>query len=487
MARIVDVLPRPGLDDYDAVGHLSGAVRELRTHGERAARQLGERTVWMVNSTSQGGGVAEMLPAEVTLLRELGCRVKWMVIESDKPAFFDFTKKLHNLVHGVSGSVLREDERALYEHVNRVNARWLAERMRPDDVLVVHDPQPLPLAQFVRHLRPGVTSVWRCHIGLDDVNEATRTVWRFLEPYTRAYEHVVFSATEYVPDWLQPKASVIYPGIDPLSYKNRDLSLHSTVRILVNAGLAVAPGPVPSADYDHRATRLAADGTFSAANAGEDIGLLVRPILTQVSRWDRLKGWIPLLDAFAGLKARSARTPDTVHRRRLELARLVLAGPAPSAVDDDPEGKEVLAELCERYAGLPESIQRDVALVNLPMADLDQNACIVNALQRASSMVVQNSIREGFGLTVTEALWKRVAVLTNRQACGPRQQVRHEAHGWVIDHPENVEELVGGLDHALADAAGRERWGRNGQRHVHDRFLILSVLRGWLDLLCELT
>ncbi len=487
MARIVDIPPRPGLDEYEAVGHLSHAVRELRSRGEAARKQLGDRTVWMVNSTSQGGGVAEMLPTEVTLLREMGCSVEWMVLESSEPEFFALTKRLHNLVHGVSSPAPGEDDRALYERVNRTNTRWLAERVGPDDVLIVHDPQPLPLAGLVREARPGITTIWRCHIGLDAVNEATRTAWRFMELYTRAYAHAVFSAAEYIPDWLRSKASVIYPGIDPLSYKNRDVSLHDTVQILVNAGLAAAPGPVLSASYDHQATRLASDGSFAVANATDDIGLLARPIIAQISRWDRLKGWVPLLGAFANLKARCAGTRDPAHRRRLELARLVLAGPAPSAVDDDPEGKEVLAELCERYQDLPVSVQPDVALVNLPMADLDRNAYIVNALQRASSMVVQNSLREGFGLTVTEALWKRVPVLTNRRACGPRHQVRHDVDGWLIDDPENAEELANGLDGALADASRRERWGRNGQRHVHDRFLILSALRDWLDLLCKLT
>ena len=135
---------------------------------------------------------------------------------------------------------------------------------------------------------------------------------------------------------------------------------------------------------------------------------------------------------------------------------------------------------------MPSSVQSDVALINLPMEDSEENALMVNALQRASSLVVQNSIREGFGLTVTEAMWKRLPVLSNRQACGPRHQVRHRVDGSVIGNPEDVDELANELDNVLADSAGRHRWGRNGQRHVHDRFLLIAVLRDWLDLLGEL-
>ena len=177
---------------------------------------------------------------------------------------------------------------------------------------------------------------------------------------------------------------------------------------------------------------------------------------------------------------------ESLDPRRIDLARLVLAGPVPSAVDDDPEGKEVLAELIELYRSLPAAVQEDVALLSLPMENPEQNASMVNALQRASSVVVQNSIREGFGLTVTEAMWKHVPVLTNRQACGPRHQVRDSIDGCVIGDPENVEELAAGLDAMLASPGRREYRGRNAQRHVHERFLIFTPLREWLDLLSEL-
>ncbi len=489
MVRRVDPPSRPGLADYEAVGCLSGAVRELRTHGEWVARRMRGRTVWMVNSTARGGGVAEMLPSEVALLRELGIATEWVVLESDEPDFFVLTKHIHNLIHGVATAVPGACDRKLYERVNRANADQLAGQLRPGDILIVHDPQPLPLAGLLREAGLDFIALWRCHIGLDRENDATRAVWKFIQPYTTAYDRTIFSAPEYVPDWLRSRALVIHPAIDPLSPKNRGLSLHTIIQILVNAGLAAAPGPVLTRPFEHRATRLRADGSFVLANGDGDIGLLTRPIVTQVSRWDRLKGWAPLVTAFAELKEGHAEShgEEPLDPRRIDLARLVLAGPAPSAVDDDPEGKEVLAELMELYRSLPAAVQEDVVLLSLPMENPEQNASMVNALQRASSVVVQNSIREGFGLTVTEAMWKHVPVLTNRQACGPRHQVRDSIDGCVIGDPENVEELAAGLDAMLASPDRREYWGRNAQRHVHERFLIFTPLREWLDLLSELS
>ncbi len=488
MARLVELPPHPGLDQYEAVGSLTALVRELRAEAAFLAPRLRGRTVWMVNSTEHGGGVAEMLPAEVTLLRELGVATEWVVIESADPAFFQVTKCVHNLLHGTEAPRPGDVERGLFERIARDNALSLRGRMRAGDILVVHDPQPMPLAAQLQEVGVEVRAIWRCHLGFDRPTEAGHAAWDFLAPYHAAYERAVFSAPEYVPDYFADRALVIHPALDPLSEKNRSLSLHQVVRTLVNAGLARVPGPLLTPDYARGATRLRTDGRFTPAKEDEDIGLLVRPIVAQVSRWDRLKGWAQLLEAFAQLKNRSAgsgaRTDDR-HRRQLELVRLVLAGPDPEGVEDDPEGREVLDDLVARYLHLPEAVQRDVALLALPMEDPSQNALMVNALQSAASMVVQNSLREGFGLTVTEAMWKRVAVLSNRRACGPRHQIRHGEDGCLIGDPENVDELADALDAMLAAPGRREVWGRNAQRRVHERFLIFTALRSWLRLLAE--
>lgn len=485
MARLVEIEQRNRLDDYAAVAHLAPAVVDLQAEARRLAPRFADRTLWMVNSTAQGGGVAEMLPTMVVLLRELGFRTEWVVIESDRPEFFRLTKHLHNLIHGEGAPQLEPDDRQLYESVLADNAPFFRERVRPGDVLIVHDPQPMGLPKALG-APAEVTAVWRCHIGLDGENAATRAAWEFLEPYGEPYHHAVFSAPEYMPWFFAGRAALIYPAIDPLTPKNRELPLHKIVGVLANAALSVPPGPVVRPPFPLVAQRLQGDGGLAPAILPEDIGLLIRPIITQVSRWDRLKGWTPLLEAFVRLKKRARNTDgdaSPTQQRRLDLTRLVLAGPAPGAIEDDPEAVEVLEELKKRYLALHPSMQHEIALVLLPMEHPLQNALMVNALQRASSIVVQNSLREGFGLTVTEAMWKRIPILTNARACGPRQQVRDHLDGRLIQDPEDVEELAGAIVEMLSDTEARECWGRNAQRRVHDEFLIFSQLRSWLHLL----
>ena len=197
--------------------------------------------------------------------------------------------------------------------------------------------------------------------------------------------------------------------------------------------------PVVPLAFPETAKRLRGDGTFGPADRDGGIGLLFRPIITQISRWDRLKGFGPLLDAFVTLKSLRPRCADEFslrHRHRLGILRLVLAGPDPEAVADDPEGQEVLAELIDAYRALPPSLQDDIALISLPMDSRRDNALMVNALQRCSALIVQNSLREGFGLTVTEGMWKNTGMLGSR-ACGIRQQIRDGIEGRLIDDPED--------------------------------------------------
>jgi trehalose synthase len=482
--RRVPVTPAASLDDYSAVAHLAGAVAELKLEAQEVASRLSGRTVWMVSSTARGGGVAEMLPPIVSILRDLGVRVEWVVIGSTEPAFFELTKRLHNLIHGEGDPELTGADRALYERVNRENAAGLRELLAPGDLLVVHDPQPLPLAMQLRDTGP-FTTVWRSHIGLDMENAATRAAWEFLAPYLDAYQGAVFSAPEYIPERLAGRASVIYPGIDPLSPKNRELSIRQTVEAMCRGGLITCPGPTVGERYLGLAQRLLPDGVWAPVVAADDFGLLTRPIVTQVSRWDRLKGYLPLLEAFIALKRQLPATTslDPIHRRHLELVRLVLAGPDPSAIQDDPEGRRVLDELVGVYRTLPAEAQRDVAILLLPLHSLEENALMVNALQRASTIVAQNSLREGFGLTIAEAMWKRVPVLSNSRACGPRQQVRDGLDGRLIADPEDRDQLRQAISDMLGDPARLERWGHAAQRRAHDHLLVFDQLRAWGRLL----
>ena len=489
MAHVVEDLPaRLPLAEYEAVAHLAPAVARLRDAVAARADVLRDRTIWMVSSTETGGGVAEMLPTMIVLLGELGVDVRWVVLESDEPGFFTFTKTLHNLIHGLGDPrALDEAGRRVYERVAAANADQIGAMVRDGDVLVVHDPQPMPLAGLLAG-RVRCHALWRCHIGLDQENASSEAAWRFLEPYGDAYERGVFSAPEYAPEAFAGKDTVLYPAIDPLSPKNADLSLRRTVGILANSALLAANSPVLTPMYHHVAMRLQTHGEFGPANMSEDIGLLSRPIVTQVSRWDRLKGWAPLLEAFRCFKDRARRSVGPVrpiHDRRLELARLVLAGPDPRGVADDPEGREVLASLCRHYLNMPPHIQRDIALVTLPMENLEENALMVNALQRASTLVVQNSLREGFGLTLAEAMWKGVPVLSNRRACGPRHQVRDQVDGRLIADPEDTSELCDAMEEMLSAWEDRKVWGRNARRRVHSEFLVFSQLVNWLRILGE--
>jgi len=486
--HIVEIEHPQGLDQYAAVAHLAPAVAWLRAIAADVVPRLEGRTLWMVNSTAKGGGVAEMLPAMVRLLRDMGVRTEWAVIGSDRPEFFLLTKRIHNLIHGAGDARFTSGDRELYESVNRANAEALAPRLRPGDIVVIHDPQPMPLAGFLRE-RVDVSAVWRCHIGLDDENAQTRAAWAFLAPYGPAFAHAVFSAREYVPDLFAGRSTIIHPGIDPLASKNRDMHLHELVRVLANSALATTSGPVLRPPFVNLAERLQPDGTYRPAIWPEDVGLLVRPILTQVSRWDRLKGYLPLLRAYVELKRRVRRDGDRftrMHRRRMEISRMVLAGPDPAGVADDPEAIDVLAELEREYLELDPGLQADIALIKLPMKAPRENALMVNALQRASSVVVQNSIREGFGLTVTEAMWKRIPVVSNTRACGPRYQVRDGVDGRLIADAEDADSLADALTEMLSDPDRNDGWGQRAQRHVHEEFLVFHQLHDWMAVLARL-
>jgi trehalose synthase len=437
----------------------------------------------MVNSTAKGGGVAEMLPRLISIMQELGIDVRWAVINSDQEPFFQLTKRIHNLIHGDgrAGTEFTAEDRQIYETVNRINAEAFKPHLGPDDLLFVHDPQPLPLGQMLaREL--GVPTVWRCHIGLDKRNAETRAVWRFLRPYLDGYQHAVFSIPEYVPGFVKEHSSIIYPALDPLSHKNRHLQTQKVVGVLCNSGLQKAEHPLVTEDYQHQVKRVTANGE---AVVPRDLGLLFRPVITQISRWDRLKGWLPLMEGFVRMKRSFRETRrellDERFANRIDLCRLVLAGPDPASIADDPEGLEVFEQICSTYRDLDAALREEIVILELPMQSLRENALIVNALQRCSSIVVQNSLREGFGLTVSEAMWKGVAVLGS-SACGIRLQVRHGVDGLLTEDANSAEEIATNLRTMIARPRERDMMGRNAQRRVYDEFLVFRQVTRYLDL-----
>jgi len=484
--RSVDVKVGCKLEDYESYVSLHSLMKDFRSEARVLAPKLRDRTVWMINSTEKGGGVAEMLPTLISLLRQLDVKAEWAVIESDRTEFFALTKKIHNLIHGQGDPHLSDDDRSLYEAVCEQNAAEFVKMANPGDIVLLHDPQPMAMASFLK-ANTDLNLVWRCHIGLDDVSDQTEAAWKFLCPYFEHYDLSVFSAPEYIPHYCSDKVTVIHPGIDPLSHKNRDLPIHKLVGILNNAGILPPLHPMLTPPFEDQARQLLPDGGFANPAKNGNIGLLSRPIVSQISRWDKLKGFLPLMKGFCHLKRRVSEYGNSSerHRRRLELVRLVLAGPDPEFVADDPEGEEVLQELKDFYQNLPGRIQEDIVLLLLPMSSRKQNELMVNALQRCSSIVVQNSLQEGFGLTATEAMWKLVPVMGSR-ACGLRQQIRHGVDGKLIDDPEDEVEIAEGLNTMLEDDKGRQVWSYNAKKRVLDRFLVFTQLSRWLDVFVNL-
>lgn len=484
MVRLIDPAHHLSLDDYGAVAYLGADVADLRLEAESLLSAMRRRRVWMVNSSAQGGGVAELLPPLVTLMSEVGFDTRWLVIEPEEPEFFRLTKRLHNLVQGHGDPSLSDEDRELYETVSQKAAEALAAHVSPGDVVVIHDPQPMAAGAFLSRIAD-VVLIWRCHIGMSERTPETAAAWDFLSPYASAYERAVFSAPEYIPDCLASRSTIIHPAIDPLSHKNRELPVHKLTGILVDSALVEPTHPVPNPPFDSPARRLQQDGGWAPATRPADFGLLYRPIVTQISRWDRLKGFLPLLDAFVRFKSEQRSEPsDEPAERAVNLARLVLAGPEPESIEDDPEATEVLEEVCSRYLDLPPDQQDDIAIVSLPMASAKENALIVNALHRCSDIVVQNSLREGFGLTVTEAMWKSLAVV-GTHATGLRQQVRDGLNGRLVKDPADSAELAGVLRSLLLDAKERETLGRRAQQRVHADFLVFTQVRCWIELIAD--
>jgi len=485
MAQLVKLQRHITLDDYEGVAQLSDAVRNLRQEAGRLVPILKDRRVWMVNSARQGGGVAEMLPSLIGLMRDLGVEANWLVMETAEPAFFPLTKRLHNLIHGQGDAKLGPAERELYDRVSRETADAVRGHVSPGDVVIIHDPQPMGAGAILRQTTE-VAAIWQCHIGFDRDTPETRAAWAFLGEYAAPYDRAVFTAAEYIPACLAGRATIIPPAIDPLSHKNRDLPIHKLVGILVDAALVPPFGPVLTAPFPEPAQRLQRDGSWAPASRPQDIGLLFRPIVTQVSRWDRLKGFLPLMEGFVALK-RDLEGGDgrqQRHRRALELARLILAGPDPASIADDPEAREVLAEIAGAYGRLDPPLQEAIAILSLPMRSQKHNALMVNALQRCSDIVAQNSLREGFGLTASEAMWKRVAVMGS-SAAGLRQQIRPGLDGWLIEDPEDAAEIARALGELLGDPHRREALARRGQQRVHDDFLVFTQVRRWLEVITE--
>ncbi|BFU44508.1 glycosyltransferase [Krasilnikovia sp. MM14-A1004] len=424
-------------------------------------------TIWTVSSTASGGGVAEMLQGLVGYVRDLDIDIRWLVIGAD-PGFFAVTKHLHHLLHGFPGRLrLGPDTAAHYEDVLADNAQDLIGRVHPGDIVLLHDPQTAGLAPWLTHA--GVHVVWRSHVGTDLQNAATRDGWAFLRPYLQHADAYVFSRRAFIPAWLPAERTrVIPPSIDPFAPKNRELSPDTVRALLGAAGLIDAPVTAPPV-YPRRdggSGMIARRATVVAESLpGPD-----EPLVVQVSRWDPLKDMAGVMRSFAEYVAPHA------------PGRLMLAGPA--LVSDDPEGALVRAACVQRWRGLPRQFRERIVLASLPMDDVDENAVLVNALQRHAAVVTQKSLAEGFGLTVAEAMWKGRPVLASAVGGIPDQIT--EGTGVLLPDPSDLSAFGVALCGLLSDPATRERLGAAAHERVRTAFVGDLHLSRYAELLTAL-
>lgn len=470
---------------YRDLDHLLPLLEELVAAGQSVARRLGTHRVWMLNSTAAGGGVAEMMPRVSSILNDLGVDTRWLVLDPGRPDFFPLTKRLHNLLHGESQDFDPVAARRIYEEVSEQGGRAL-HRVEPGDVLVVHDPQPAGVASYLRET-VCTRTIWRCHIGVSERNESTRLAWDFLSPFLAPYQRLLFSAYAYIPEkWLE-KSGELHPGIDPLAHKNRSLRPYKLVGILRSAGLVDGPEVAPWARFQAQAQRYE-EGAWVTEPIPD---LLHVPIILQVSRFDRLKGFQYLIPAFERLadvcRERSLHVRADVERVLDELSRacLILAGPDPAGVSDDPDASDMLEALCRQQEALPPDVRRRVHILRLPMADVKENALIVNCLQRIAAVVIQNSVKEGFGLTAAEALWKGTPVIASNVG-GLAIQIRHGTDGLLVGDPTSPHQISDSILRMLTYPLEAESMGRSGRQRVREHFMVLIQVKRWLEELSAL-
>lgn len=391
-----------------------GEYDEVRRLGDK----LRGRAIAHVNATAGGGGVAEVLRSLVPLMKGTGLEARWYITEAPE-SFFEITKKLHNLLQG-SEEELSGEEKEEYLHWCEEFA-WGMER-EEIDIWVVHDPQPLAVFSFLngRHK----CKLWRSHINTSSPNQMAL---EFVLPHLQIYDYQIFTLPEFAPPGLSDGGVVVFaPAIDPLTEKNREIPRQEADTILKSLGI------------------------------GPD-----RPLATQVSRFDRWKDPIGVIDVYRGVKP---------HVPELQLALVGVF-----SATDDPEAPRVYAQVEDHRAG-----DEDIHLYKDPRQVGDRE---VNAFQTGSDVIMQKSIREGFGLTVAEAMWKGSSVIGGNTG-GIRHQIDHGVNSFLAD---NVEEACHYLRELLKDNKRREDMGRAAKETVRRHFLLPRLLRDYLTLWAKCT
>lgn len=375
------------------------------------AEKLKGKVIQNINSTSVGGGVAEILTRMMPFLKQLKVDARWDVIKGDEK-FFSITKKIHNALHGIDVEITPQD----LDYFLKINQENSKEINLYGDIIFVHDPQPIALVDKKNEI--GKKWIWRCHI---DFTEPREDIMSFLKSYIEKYDCAVFSAPAFSRDIKIPQ-SLISPSIDPLSDKNKELPEKTIKSVLERFEI------------------------------NEE-----KPIITQISRFDYLKDPIGVIGAYKRVK-------------KYIDCQLVLAG---GGATDDPEGPTFLEKVKSAAADDP-----DIHLIYLPPASNIE----INALQRASSVVLQNSLKEGFGLTVAEALWKAKPVIASAVG-GIPLQIKHNYSG-ILTY--SIEGTTHYLKKLLNDTRYAEKLGLNGREHIKNNFLITRHVRDYLLLFLSL-
>ncbi|APG93604.1 glycosyltransferase [Sinorhizobium americanum] len=422
---------------------------ELFRSSNATRDKIGARCIWHINSTAFGGGVAEMLPHHIRLLRELGFDVRWLIFKPKDEHFFEFTKGLHNSLHDTIAAGMDE----LLPHYLQTSQQGASELERiigPDDFLVIHDPQPLcAAAQFLdSHPHP---AIWRCHIGYPKRTPTVEKTWDLLKEYLRPFQRVVLSDEAYAFDAGRP-IDFIQPSISPFSTKNRN---HE--------------GP-PSQALENLVSFKGHE--FEPNATLQDI--LGSQYFLHVSRWDGLKGIDRIIAAFD-------RFVGTARAEVSDNTCLVIAGPDPSGVSDDPEGREYFEKCVGLCSQLSEEVRRRVYLTCISMKDSNANAEIVGRLQQNAHGIFQLSREEGFGLTVTEALFRGKPVVVS-SAFGLKRQVVNGLNGVVLDEPD-IEVKAADVMHRLvaADRSDFEEMARTARENCLRSSTQISQIPKWYD------
>jgi trehalose synthase len=443
-------------------------IERVRVAQQDAGRLLGGRTVWMVNSTALGGGVAQLLRTLLPYWRGAGIDVRWMVLRGSAE-FFRVTKRFHNHLQGQvgDGDVLGIDELATFDRAADYHARALASQLTPGDVVVLNDPQTAAMSVALE--RAGANVIWCCHVGIDNDNEFSEHAWRCLRPRLAGVSCFVFSRYTSLPEWLGgAETSILTPGIDPASTKNLPMSDAAARTILQHLGLAAGVSTAtPSYDCtDGSTATLAARPTVLDSDGAPDWSR--DPVVVSLARWDGIKDPLGILDGF--LERVLAATD----------AHLLLAGPDANQVADDPDGAAVLAEVRERWQRLPRPARARIHLACLPLTSPDENDAMVNAIQRQAAVVVKKSLQEGFGLGVTEAMWKARPVVASAVG-GHLDQVQHLHSGLLVDDPADIGAFGDAIVQLLREPPLAARLGQTARERARALFLNDRHFMRWVE------